>query len=79
MDQPKSRMRDDVRMTSQKLYDAATEIRALAYLLETQGQKANDISETDMDEIGHGMGRMLKRLARSVRRAARSLDDALVG
>lgn len=56
------------------LLDIATELRALAYLFETQGIKANQISEMDMDLIGHGIGRILRRLTRQMRRIAQNLD-----
>lgn len=57
------------------LRDVAAELRSMAYLFETQGVKANQIAEDDMDEISHGIGRILKRLAGRVRRVARDLDE----
>ncbi len=56
------------------LFDVATELRALAYLFETQGRKANQISELDMDHISHGIGRILKRQIRRIWRAHSYLD-----
>lgn len=57
-----------------KLYDVATELRALAYLFETQGTKASQIAEEDMDSISHGIGRILKRLVSKINRARRDLE-----
>jgi hypothetical protein len=51
------------------LFDVSTELRALAYLFETQGPKATAFSEFDMDLISHGLGLMLKRQVRRVVRA----------
>lgn len=71
------RRRHDISTVGSRLFDVATEIRALAYLFETQGIKAADISEEDMDEIGHGLGRMLHRFARQIRRIGRDTDGAV--
>jgi hypothetical protein len=57
------------------LFDVAAELRALAYLFETQGAKVNQISEIDMDQISHGLGRILKRQVRRLRRAYAVLDE----
>jgi len=64
-----------IRAAHSRLFDVAAELRALAYLFETQGTKANQIAELDMDEISHGLGRIFKRLAARVRRASRYLDE----
>ena len=65
---------ETIRAAHAKLFDAAAELRALAYLFETQGMKANQIAELDMDSISHGLGRIFKRLARQIRRVSKDLD-----
>jgi hypothetical protein len=57
------------------LFDVAAELRALAYLFETQGTKANQIAEGDMDQISHGLGRILKHQVRRLRRARAVVDE----
>lgn len=57
------------------LFDVSTELRALAYLFETQGTKANDIAEWDMDQISHGLGRILKRQVRRLRRVRAVVEE----
>ena len=64
-----------IRTAHSRLFGLAAELRALAYLFETQGTKANQISELDMDEISHGLGRILKRLAAQVRQVSRAIDE----
>lgn len=76
MNQSQSNHGDEPRISAPGvLFGVATELRSLAYLFETQGTKATQIAESDMDEISHGMGRILKRLARKVRRVSRRLDE----
>lgn len=57
------------------LFDVSSELRALAYLFETQGAKANQIAELDMDQISHGLGRILKRQVRRIRKARVAIDN----
>lgn len=47
--------------TESLLYETITELRALAYLFETQGPKVNEIVEFEMDEISYGLGRLLRQ------------------
>jgi len=65
----------DRRLAAQAiLFDVSAELRALAYLFETQGTKANQIGESDMDEVSHGLGRLIKRQVRRLHRAHAALD-----
>ncbi len=64
----KTRPQDPLLTAQAILFDVSAELRALAYLFETQGTQANDIAEWDMDQISHGLGRILKRQVRRLRR-----------
>lgn len=68
--------RTQLRTTQGVLFDVCVELRALAYLFETQGTKANQISEDDMDEISHGLARIIMRQVRRIHRAHKSLDKS---
>jgi hypothetical protein len=57
------------------LFDVSTELRALAYLFETQGTKANQFAEHDMDQISHGLGLILKRQVRRLRRVRFAVEE----
>lgn len=67
--------RDGVCTAQSILFDVSTELRALAYLFETQGNKANQFAELDMDQISHGLGRILKRQVRRLRKARAAIGD----
>lgn len=57
------------------VFEVAAELRALAYLFETQGTKANQIAEIDMDQISDGIGRILKHQVRRLHRAHTVLEQ----
>jgi hypothetical protein len=71
----KTHPQDRLLNTQSILNDVSTEIRALAYLFETQGTKANQIAEYDMDEISHGFGLILKRQVRRLRRVRAVVEE----
>lgn len=71
----KTPTRDRLRTAQNILFDVSAELRALAYLFETQGTKANQISESDMDEISHGLARLIMRQVRRIHRAHGALND----
>lgn len=56
-----SDIEDDEESAESLLFETITELRALAYLFETQGPKVNEITEVEMDEISYGLGRLLKQ------------------
>ena len=43
------------------LFEVSAELQALAYLFETQGAKGSPITSTDKSQVGHGLGRIIKR------------------
>lgn len=70
----KTPARDRLHTAQDILFDVSAELRALAYLFETQGTKANQIAESDMDEISHGLARIIMRQVRRLHRAHSALD-----
>ena len=70
----KSCTRDRLSDAQAILFDVSAELRALAYLFETQGTKANQFAELDMDQISDGLGRILKRQVRRLRRVRATVE-----
>lgn len=63
------------RSIQSRVFEASVELRALAHLFEAQGSGALEAAPLDMDEVCYGVGMLLNRLARKMRRAAIDLDE----